>query len=177
MECSKPNASPGHIEIRILACPSHLCIARAAVRQTCAVFGMGEKDMDAVVLALEEAMTNVIRHSYGGACEKPIVIRLMHRDEPSSGLDELEILLRDYGRQVDPKTIRSRPLDEIRPGGLGVHIIQSVMDESQYSCIDDGGMQLRMVKRYAAMGGSKRILDIMPCQKAGNGETNPSRNS
>jgi anti-sigma regulatory factor (Ser/Thr protein kinase) len=58
----------------------------------------------------------------------------------------LECDVRDFGRQVDPSTIRSRSLDEVRPGGLGVHIIRSVMDEVEYSRAEGGGMRLRMLK-------------------------------
>ena len=57
--------------------------------------------------------------------------------------------VRDRGRQVDPTTIKSRDLAEVRPGGLGVHIIQSVMDEYNYSCPPDGGMLLEM-KKYVS---------------------------
>ena len=39
-------------------------------------------------------------------------------------------------------------MEDVRPGGLGVHIIRSVMDEVEYSCPLDGGMQLRMVKYF-----------------------------
>jgi len=41
--------------------------------------------------------------------------------------------LRDYGRSCDPSTIRSRDLADIRPGGLGVHIIQQAFDRVDYS--------------------------------------------
>jgi anti-sigma regulatory factor (Ser/Thr protein kinase) len=48
---------------------------------------------------------------------------------------------------VDPATIRSRDLDDIRPGGLGVHIIHEVMDEVRYERRDSRGMRLTMVKQ------------------------------
>jgi hypothetical protein len=42
------------------------------------------------------------------------------------------IRLRDYARPVDTSTVRSRALDDVRPGGLGVHLIACLMDESGY---------------------------------------------
>ena len=57
----------------------------------------------------------------------------------------MEIIVRDFGPQVDPASIHSRDLDDVRPGGLGVHIIRSIMRDVDYSCPPDGGMQLRMV--------------------------------
>ena len=51
-----------------------------------------------------------------------------------------------FGRQVDPATIKSRDLDDIRPGGLGVHIIGSVMDQVEYQKAPEAGMMVRMTK-------------------------------
>ena len=134
------------IKIEITAHPEFLCVARSAVRKANELAGLADKDIDSVTLAVDEALTNVIRHSYGGPCSKPIIIR--YQIIPAQDLHPaaLEITIRDFGRQVDPKSIKGRDLDEIRPGGLGVHIIQSVMDQVEYSCPPDGGMQLTMKK-------------------------------
>ena len=48
--------------------------------------------------------------------------------------------------RVDPENIKGRNLADIKPGGVGVHIINSVMDEIDFSRAEDCGMQLRMVK-------------------------------
>jgi hypothetical protein len=57
---------------------------------------------------------------------------------------------------VDPTTIKSRDLDEIRPGGLGVHIITEVMDEVRWEKRTDGpiGMRLTMMKKRVSTGKS-----------------------
>jgi anti-sigma regulatory factor (Ser/Thr protein kinase) len=57
------------------------------------------------------------------------------------------IAIEDEARQVDPALIKSRDLEDIRPGGLGVFIIQSVMDAVAYQHRDTGGMRLMMAKR------------------------------
>ena len=61
--------------------------------------------------------------------------------------DHLEIRLVDYGTFVDPEKIKSRDLADVRPGGLGVHLMQSVMDEVLYEKNDAGGTTLIMRKR------------------------------
>lgn len=137
------------VEIRISAHPVYLSVVRGAVRKVVELFGLSEDDGDEVILALEEALANVIRHGYGGPCCKPIVIRLDRAE--TAGQEGLEVVVRDCARPVDPETIRSRDLEDVRPGGLGVHIIRSVMDEVEYSCLQGGGMQLRMVKYVGAM--------------------------
>ncbi len=134
------------IKIEITAHPEFLCVARSAVRKANELAGLADKDIDSVTLAVDEALTNVIRHSYGGPCSKPIIIRYQIIPPQDLHPAALEITIRDFGRQVDPKSIKGRDLDEIRPGGLGVHIIQSVMDQVEYSCPPDGGMQLTMKK-------------------------------
>jgi anti-sigma regulatory factor (Ser/Thr protein kinase) len=134
------------IEIRIKAAPELLCVVRAAVKRAAEITGMRGKDIDSVILALEEAMTNVVRHSYGGPSEKPIEVKCNRIAPDGDTPAALEIIVRDFGRQVSPDAIRSRDLDDIRPGGLGVHIINSVMDHAEYSCPLDGGMQLKMIK-------------------------------
>ena len=59
------------------------------------------------------------------------------------------ILIEDEAEQVDPEEIQPRSLDEIRPGGLGVHIIREVMDEARFERRpgSDVGMRLEMIKR------------------------------
>jgi hypothetical protein len=58
----------------------------------------------------------------------------------------LRIVIEDLGRQTDPGAIKGRDLDDVRPGGLGVHIIREVMDEVVYEKRPGGGMRLTLVK-------------------------------
>ena len=134
------------IELCICANPEYLCVARTAVRQVAQVFGLEEDKGESITLAVVEALTNVIRHSYGGPCDKPIIIKLNKINYGSENRPALEIVIRDFGKQVDPESIKGRDLAELSPGGVGVHIIRSVVDEIEFSRADDCGMQLRMVK-------------------------------
>jgi sigma-B regulation protein RsbU (phosphoserine phosphatase) len=64
--------------------------------------------------------------------------------------DGMEVSLTDFAETVDPATIKPRSLDDVRPGGLGTHFINQIMDEVQYLVPPGGrGNQLRMVKRIA----------------------------
>jgi len=137
----------GQIELHISSNPEYLQVVRLAVRQVGRVVGFDEKARDLIVLAVEEALTNVIRHSYGGPCDEQIVIKLNRIDsDPAGGGGALEISVRDFGRKVDPETIKGRDLDQVRPGGLGVHLIKSVMDEVEYCSAPGQGMLLQMKK-------------------------------
>ena len=135
-----------HIELQIRANPEYLCVARTAVRQVIQVVGLKEDKNESVTLAVEEALTNVIRHSYGGPCDKPIIVKLSKIGYGDENRPALEIVIRDFGKQVDPESIKGMDRGGLKPGGLGVHIIYSVMDAIEFSPADDCGMQLRMVK-------------------------------
>jgi anti-sigma regulatory factor (Ser/Thr protein kinase) len=136
------------IELKMCSNPDYLCVARMAVRQVALSIGLREEDIERIVLAVVEALTNVIRHSYGGPCDKPIILKLSRIDCHEEGKAAIEILIRDFGEKVDPESIKGRDLEEVEPGGVGVHIMKSVMDEVEYTPNEDCGMQLRMVKVY-----------------------------
>jgi anti-sigma regulatory factor (Ser/Thr protein kinase) len=58
----------------------------------------------------------------------------------------IRVIISDRAPQVDPHTIVGRNLDDIRPGGLGTHIMKTIMDEVEYTHRQGGGMTLRMFK-------------------------------
>jgi serine/threonine-protein kinase RsbW len=127
--------------------PEYLCVARAVVRQVLRIAGLSEDEYELVTLGVEEALTNVIRHGYGGPCNEPIIIKINRIDHYDENGAALEVVIRDFGRQVDPRSIKARNPEEPRPGGRGVYIMKSVMDEVEFSRADDRGMELRMVRR------------------------------
>jgi len=136
---------PGTIRLELTSSTKCLPVVRGAVERMAALEGFNGDDTHELTLAIDEALANVIKHGYQNRDDQPIELTLK-AIRSAEGLPGLCILVRDYGRQVDPTTIQGRDLDDVRPGGLGVHIIQTVMDEVEYSCPTDGGMQLRMVK-------------------------------
>ena len=104
----------------------HLAKVREEVRGFLGRNGFDECATELMVLALDEACTNVIRHAYAHEC-KPVRLQMT----ALRGL--VRFVLRDYGRSCDPKKIKSRALEDIRPGGLGVHIIKQAFDSVTYS--------------------------------------------
>ncbi len=100
--------------------------------------------MQAADLALEEHLTNII--NYGYTDTRP------HRVSVRFALEEgfLVIEVEDNGKPFNPldspKVDTSLPLDQKPLGGLGVHLIRSVMDELQYRR-DANKNVLRMRKR------------------------------
>ena len=103
----------------------HLADVRHAARSFLNDCAFDECSAELLVLALDEACTNIIRHAYDHAC-KPI------RLEMERLRDRVRFTLRDYGRSCDPDKIRSRALEDVRPGGVGVHIIKQAFDAVSY---------------------------------------------
>jgi anti-sigma regulatory factor (Ser/Thr protein kinase) len=101
----------------------------AEVRQSARSFlkkcDFDESSIELLVLGLDEACTNIIRHAYGHD-EKPVRLQMERLR------DRVRFVLRDYGRPCDPKCIRSRALEDVRPGGVGVYIIRQVFDYVKY---------------------------------------------
>ncbi len=91
------------------------------------------KVLQAVDLALEEHVSNLIDHAYGPTGEPgQHQIHLRFSIEPNWLWIEVE----DDGAAFDPTTQpavnTSLPPDEKPIGGLGVHLIRSVMDSLEY---------------------------------------------
>jgi len=64
-------------------------------------------------------------------------------------------VLQDEGAAPDPAKLKARPLEEIRPGGLGLHFIQQSMDVVEFSR-KKGKNQLRLVKYLPAVSQQAR---------------------
>ena len=65
---------------------------------------------------------NVIQHAYKGDESGEIILEILNNDS------QLIFKLLDYAKPVDLECVKSRELDDIRPGGLGVHFIKEIMD-------------------------------------------------
>ena len=128
-----------------------LAAARGMVSNVAQRLGFSETHCGQISLAVDEALCNIINHGYDRKPDGRIWVNVWALDEEPGGL---KIVIEDRARQVDPKTIRSRDLEEIRPGGLGVFIIKEIMDEVIYEHREGGGMRLIMQKRIPSAGDS-----------------------
>ncbi len=157
------------VQIQINSNALYLSGTRELVSCVARRLGFQEEACSQIALAVDEALANVIRHGYSKAPDRPIWIGLFPIPEDGhSGpfgdkcpARSIKIVIEDEARQVDPAVIKSRDLEEIRPGGLGVHIIKTVMDMVHYEKREHVGMRLTMVKhrQCAADGMAKGEKD------------------
>jgi serine/threonine-protein kinase RsbW len=127
-----------------------LSVVRAMLQRAAEVLHFPEAEARAIVRSVDEALTNVIRHAYEGREGLPIELtcrRLWTDGEPAVPYG-VEIVIEDSGVAANPQKLRSRPLDEIRPGGLGIHFMKQSMDIVEFSRENDKNV-LRMVKYLA----------------------------
>jgi|TARA_B100000959_G_scaffold229923_1_gene245771 anti-sigma regulatory factor (Ser/Thr protein kinase) len=109
--------------------------------------GFTDRDSGQVAMAVDEALSNIYRHGYGGSSGK-VTLQFTTTIEPTP---TIHIEIEDEAEQVDLDCIRSRDLSDVKPGGLGVHLIQTVMDEAKWSKNDQHGMKLTMMKQSNTM--------------------------
>ncbi len=135
------------LELRFPAQPAELRGMRDALRERLRAWRLDEECASDVVMAVDEACQNVIRHAYRGDPDGVIELEVRRAE------GELQIAVRDFAPSVDPARVQPRPLDELRPGGLGTHLIRSAMDHTELGRPPSGpGNLLRMVKKLARRG-------------------------
>jgi anti-sigma regulatory factor (Ser/Thr protein kinase) len=105
--------------------------------------GFSEREAGQVSMAVDEALSNIFRHGYHGSSEGRVRLSFTTLTTP---LPHISIEIEDDAIQVDTDLIQSRDLQDIKPGGLGVHLIQTVMDQSTWIKRDEGGMKLSISK-------------------------------
>ncbi len=128
------------VELYITSDPSLLRMMRTVLSHICESIGFSCNETNKIVLAVDEACTNIIRHAYKNKYDQPIIITCNFFP------DKLEIVIVDYGEPADAKKIKPRKLDEFRPGGLGVYLMTSVMDEVKFYNGTKDGNRLIMIK-------------------------------
>jgi serine/threonine-protein kinase RsbW len=134
------------LKLELHSDPQLLCVVRGALERLTEVFGFSPPDRRSVTRAVDEALTNIMRHCYNGRTDQPIEMSCTRvRPRGSESADGLEILLCDHGPAVDPAKLRGRRLDEIKPGGLGLHFIRQSMDVVEYRRSGDTN-EFRLVK-------------------------------
>ena len=115
---------------------------RAGVRACLDALGVEPQLRDRLVLAVDEACANIIRHAYAGACTGDIGLRV----QLAGAVLVFELV--DSAPCVEAAKLRPQPLGEARCGGLGVALIDEVMDDWHIEALGGGrGNRLVMRKR------------------------------
>jgi anti-sigma regulatory factor (Ser/Thr protein kinase) len=128
----------------------HIGLARDFVVEIAKAVPMSHREVYDLELVVDEALTNVIEHAYEGRPDRPVELTV------ALDGDALVIEIVHDGRRFDPT---GRPevdlkahIAERRVGGLGLYLINKLMDEVAYGEDATGRPCIRLVKRRVPAG-------------------------
>ena len=120
---------------------------REFVTEAAEALGAASASIDDLRIAVDEAVTNILTHGYGGPGDVEIDMVVEGKD--------LVVRLRDRAPSFDPRLAPPADLrppgERDNPGGLGVYLMKSLMDEIVHDSID-GGNEIIMTKRGVVRG-------------------------
>jgi len=118
-----------HIEKKaFLVNSSSLKDVRSFCREVFEKLQIQEDLKDELVLAIAEAAQNIVKHAFKNAASpnELMVVQI------SCENNKLQIAFYDRGTPVDPKKVKHREIDNVKPGGLGTFFIQEIMDAVEF---------------------------------------------
>ncbi|NNE38212.1 MAG: ATP-binding protein [Gammaproteobacteria bacterium] len=110
-------------KLKLPAEADRLALVRSVVQRALENVGCSKEKSQNIVIAINEACMNIIIHAYKDGEEGEFELELSRTD---SGLC---FRLTDQAPPIELESVKSRDLDDIRPGGLGIHFIKEIMDE------------------------------------------------
>ncbi len=105
--------------------------------------GIDATTIGEIEVAMTEALSNVIRHSYDGRAGEPVQLAVEIDD------DRFALEICDRGRAFDPERYRPPDLDAHGDGGYGVYLMEELMDDVIRSPLQDGGTRVTLVRHRA----------------------------
>jgi len=137
------------IRLRMASDARLLCAVRVLVRGYFGSLGFSGDKVDSVILAIDEACANSIRHAYQRRSTG--IIELAFRAEG----DFVEVVVRDFGRPARPADVAARHAesfsrDSLPRGGFGVQFMREVFDSVEFSRGKRRGNQVQMRLRRPA---------------------------
>ena len=130
--------------IQVESRTERLIAVRDFVSEAARAFGFGDEDISKIALAVDEACTNVIKHAYRFDPTKIIQVSVR------AGNGTFEIAIKDDGVQFNPTQVQPPDmkdyLSHFRRGGLGVHLMKSLMDKVEYSIAPGKANEVRLTK-------------------------------
>jgi anti-sigma regulatory factor (Ser/Thr protein kinase) len=128
-----------HLKLVVPSDPRFLSIARKVVGEVSAICGLPDEVCQEVTLALDEAVANIIRHSYKNRYDQEIEL------DCQANAERIVFRLLDEGEPPDPARICGQPLNDVSLSGRGTHLMRVIMDEMTYEQ-SQGKNVLRLVK-------------------------------
>ncbi|MCB0280945.1 MAG: ATP-binding protein [Calditrichae bacterium] len=131
-------------KIRFPSRTDNLEMVRDFVHGLAVKAGFVEERADQISLAVDEACTNVIKHAHKFNARRMIDLAVIYDKS------QIEIIITDKGKGFDPRKLQkpdlSKYIHEAKMGGLGIHLMKTLMDEVNYTFNPGVKNQVSMVK-------------------------------
>lgn len=124
------------IKMEISADPNFVSIIRLTTSGLANKIGFPIDDIEDIKVAVSEACTNAIKHSN----DEKVTITFNVLE------NGLEIEIKDNGKGYDIDSIPKPDLTQPRENGLGLFIIQTLMDDVKVESKDNQGTIIKMTK-------------------------------
>jgi anti-anti-sigma factor len=122
------------VDVRIRNDVSDIGIVRDTLDKLARDFGIPANALTQLQVALDEAVSNVIKYSWEDGGQHEFLVRITVR------ADRVDLEIFDDGRAFDPTTAprpsRTPESRRHQPGGLGLHMIKKLVDYCAYERID-----------------------------------------
>jgi len=120
-------------ELRVKSKTENLSRIRDFVSLNAHEAGIPDAVVENIMLAVDEACTNIIKHAYNLSPEGEIIIKIDYDEE------KFIVTIIDYGKSFEPDRVPLPDLQkyyrEHRVGGLGMYLMKSLMDDVEYISI------------------------------------------
>ena len=128
-------------ELRITSSKKNVKKIRRIVESITESMGFSSQECYNIKLAVNEAHANIIEHAYEGRDDQSIFYRFLTYE------DRFIVVIKDYAPNTSQKTIKDKShLHELEGSGLGVFLINEMMDEVEYRRTSKIGSELIMTK-------------------------------
>jgi serine/threonine-protein kinase RsbW len=132
-------------ELRVQSKTENLSEIRDFVSVNALDAGIPEATVEKIILAVDEACTNIIKHAYQHSPEGKIIIKVEYDRE------KFTVTIIDYGNSFDPDKVPLPDLQkyyrEHRVGGLGMYLMKSLMDDVTYTTVPGKYNQVLLSKK------------------------------
>jgi serine/threonine-protein kinase RsbW len=130
--------------ITIPSHPKYLSVVRTVTVKIGQLYEINETIIEDLKLAIDEACTNIIKHAYKGDTSKKIILKYKVSQK------SFKVVIEDNGSKSNINVMKGRNLEDIRPGGLGIHLINRVFDVFEFDEKKKKGNRLKLEKYIKA---------------------------
>lgn len=131
-------------ELIVKSSTDNLANVREFTRKAAEESGFSEEIVGKIILAVDEACTNIIKHAYKFSPDGKIVISIKFDSA------KFMISIIDEGIHFNPNSVPEPNIVEYykqkKIGGLGIFLMKKLMDEVKYSTITGNKNQVILVK-------------------------------